>query len=273
MVYPMSEVQHGQGGIAEVAGDWASQKALWLERMLGYEQVFTGHMRPHTMILEQIDPRLRMAKMLRCMRAIHSIKSLHLCRWLRRAVEEEDFLGFASAGRFLIEQCAAFVYFGGGKMAPLLAQWNGVEEPDPAAVAELCDVMDRFLTGTRYDWAPVFRGHVPEQALPRESKSQINILTCVQKWEKLEPGVENFYGIFCDMVHPNVGSMIVLLQHEAGRFSVGGSGGDPLGRIVVNRTMERLLEMLEVLSKVLSRLEAEDRRITQYLESRGMQIS
>ena len=37
---------------------------------------------------------------------------------------------------------------------------------------------------------------------------QVNVLTCVKRWAQQEPGVLIVYNLFCDLVHPNIGSAL-----------------------------------------------------------------
>ncbi|WP_171037638.1 hypothetical protein [Pseudoalteromonas sp. S3776] len=54
--------------------------------------------------------------------------------------------------------------------------------------------------------------------------SQVNILTCIQKWSKDKGSVEILYDLFCDLVHPNIGSSMLVMQTWDDGIGFGGKG-------------------------------------------------
>lgn len=51
---------------------------------------------------------------------------------------------------------------------------------------------------------------------------QVNTATCLEKWAADEPGVGVLYDLLCDMVHPNIGSMMSTMVPDGNemRFRV-----------------------------------------------------
>jgi hypothetical protein len=48
---------------------------------------------------------------------------------------------------------------------------------------------------------------------------QVNILTCVEKWAEETPAVLVAYNLFCELVHPNIGSsFLVASTNERGLY-------------------------------------------------------
>ena len=39
---------------------------------------------------------------------------------------------------------------------------------------------------------------------------QVNVLTCIEKWAEETPEVLIAYNLFCDLVHPNIGSSFLV---------------------------------------------------------------
>ena len=174
-------------------------------------------------------------------------------RALLRALEEKDYLVFALVGRSLIEQFAVLVYYGREKVAPLLRERRISELPVEEATA-LAAVLNRFIAGHRHSWEGFFAG-VPaawRQAAPPEP--QVNILTCLQKWDRISPGVGAAYSMFCDMVHPNLGSVLLHARVEAGELVIGGRDSDGCGSQIVEHALPRLVRLLQEVPVLLDHL-------------------
>lgn len=60
-------------------------------------------------------------------------------------------------------------------------------------------------------------------------QTQVNILTCLETWIREEPAIGKLYGLFCDLVHPNLGSTLMVTRIYDQKIVVGGSSGTSFG--------------------------------------------
>lgn len=158
-----------------------------------------------------------------------SAKYVSLALTIVESVNKYDFLTYALAARSIIEIVATFRYFMRNMIAPIVHEIAGSTHYTAAQVQQLITQEDIYLRGTRFDWNEFFEtGFAPlneryaqwiaEKKKDKHAKKwrpgrtppveQIGVATCLEKWAKAEPGVGTLYDLFCDMVHPNIGSLI-----------------------------------------------------------------
>jgi hypothetical protein len=61
----------------------------------------------------------------------------------------------------------------------------------------------------------------------------VNVLTCVEKWAKETPAVLIAYNLFCELVHPNIGSSFLVCSSDSDRLHFGKHKGEP-GAVILN---------------------------------------
>lgn len=202
------------------------------------------------------DPARRVQAGFAVLGAVYTAKLRAIAAALRRSLEEREFIIYASAGRLLLEHFAMLVYYGREKIQPLL----GEEGPDGLSAEkapELGLVLDCFLSGNRHDWSAMLRESFPVHLVEgRVRQQQVNILTCVARWNRVEPGAEELYHLFCDMVHPNVGSLLLLLHRDGDGLLVADRERASIAEEVVGGTAPRLLVLLERTPSILDRIRA-----------------
>lgn len=186
--------------------------------------------------------------------AIYAAKLRSLAYALSYAITSREYLVYASAGRMIIEHLAILIYYGRDKIEPLLKRGNPIGIT--AAQAEvLGDVLDQFLSGRRHDWlaiaGPLLPAHLLEQRQPRQ---QVNILTCLKRWSRRDPEIDSLYSLFCDMVHPNVGSLLLFLHREEESLVVADPQRASVAEAIVAQTAPKLLEILEHGPDILDQL-------------------
>jgi hypothetical protein len=236
-----------------IESDGLSLSAL-LEELLSIEQKIGARRRVCRLTFGENDPHRRVESAFSCLHGVYLSKTEALCRSVRRALEEADYLVYAMAGRSLIEQFAMLIYYGREQIEPLLAG----RQPSQLSAEEsqaLFAVLHRFITGQRYDWAPFLQAELPRGWFREgEPVAQINILTCLKKWERNRPGVNELYGLFCDLVHPNMGSVLLHMRVEGNQLLMDDRGGRTLGRAIAERTSDQLLALLREAPDLLDRL-------------------
>ena len=150
-------------------------------------------------------------------------KFAQLSESLLDSVEEKRFLVYALAGRSLIELSATLRYYMVHLYKPLFDK--GLHSS--ANFEQLIEIDDRHLRGGRFDWNSFFLKryselkddavkHLANKKAKQKHISagiiteQVNVLTCIEKWAEGTPEILIAYNLFCDLVHPNIGSSFLV---------------------------------------------------------------
>ena len=203
-------------------------------------------------------------------------KFAQLSETILDSVENKRYLTYALAGRALIENTAMLRYY-------ILSQYKPLMEPlmdkgsfSTADMKQLIEIDDRHLRGGRFDWESFFFQHyakLKDDAVKQlESKKakqrhvaqgiiaeQINVLTCIEKWAETTPEVLIAYNLFCDLVHPNIGSsFLVASTNDKGLYftpskgrSVGSDIFEQSFPILVSVTQKPFGKYLSMLMKTI----------------------
>lgn len=181
-----------------------------------------------------------------------------LSHGILEAVECSNFLVYALCARALIETTATLRHYMVEEYRPLLDKGQlGAEE-----LRRLVEVDDRHLRGTRFDWESfLFRRYakLKQEAIAhleakRKKKTplvtqediiapQVNVLTCVEKWATELPEVLIAYNLFCDLVHPNIGSTFLVASSSADGLFFSRFRGEPVGRQIFEHSLPILLSV------------------------------
>lgn len=150
-------------------------------------------------------------------------KFAQLCETVLDSVENQRYLIYALAGRSLIEFTATLRYYMLFQYKPLLDK-DSLTHDD---MKRLIDIDERHLRGSRFDWESYFlerygklKDDTVKQLASKKAKQkyiaagiiaeQVNVLTCIEKWAETTPEVLITYNLFCDLVHPNIGSSFLV---------------------------------------------------------------
>lgn len=183
------------------------------------------------------DPRLQVLKQVDGIASLASAKLMALCAMMDHALATRNWLGYCMAGRSLIEHAATLRYYLWEKVQSLTEQRTEEGRITPEHVTEIRQILFQCIRGGRFNWADVLeqwsevRDLAPQgdQPLP----SQVNILTCIQKWAKTEPKIDQLYGMYCDLVHPNLGGSLLVIGLHQGEISFGAGASHPMGEVIV----------------------------------------
>ncbi|QKK01303.1 MAG: hypothetical protein HND55_00770 [Pseudomonadota bacterium] len=181
-----------------------------------------------------------------------------LSNGILEAVEGSNFLTYALCGRSLIETTATLRYYIHHEYKPLL----DTGELGPDEMRKLVEIDDRHLRGTRFDWESfLFRNYakikedamahldakrkkkIPSAAQESTSRPQVNVLTCVERWAEQSPEVLLGYNLFCDLVHPNIGSNFLVASTSPDGLFFSRFRGEPVGRQIFEQSLPILLSM------------------------------
>ncbi len=175
-------------------------------------------------------------------------------------LNEENYLLYGLIGRAIIEHTAVLRYYVTSKMLPLAHEVVADGIVTDSEIEELIQWLDKHLAGRRFDWnnflADYFQqieGLKPE---PRVQPAQVNILTCLEKWGRENQSIIPLYELFCDLVHPNLGSTLLITRILDNHLIVGGERGKPLGQEIFQRTFGELLELFQEVKEQLIQLQS-----------------
>jgi hypothetical protein len=169
------------------------------------------------------------------------VKYVSLTISLIEAVNKFDFLTYALAARSIVETVATLRYLLVEKLDPIIRHMTGAITPEQ--VKQLLAEEDAYLRGTRFDWNEFLENDfhplneryaewLEEKKKDKNAKKwkpgrtslieQVSTATCLEKWARIEPGIGVLYDLLCDMVHPNIGSVmsIMVTDKEQIRFKV-----------------------------------------------------
>lgn len=160
------------------------------------------------------------------LRVIYNIQLLKLALigdQLTHAVKSKNFLSYALAGRSMLEHVAVWRYFLVEKYAKIVRPGQEISFDDFKSLIEL---HKKFLYGTRFDWSSwlgqdrtglesaylqsIIDKKNKKNNLADQKNISVNVLACVEKISRENPKFGVYYEMFCDLVHPNLGSNIFL---------------------------------------------------------------
>jgi len=164
------------------------------------------------------------------------------------SVKDSNYIAYALAGRSFIEHVAVWRYYLVEKYAPILSSSKGIGFEEALI---LIKIHKKHLYGTSFDWGQWLKkdysglendylakiSDKKKKQYDKESRenAQVNVLTCVQKSAKILPKIGVYYDMFCDLVHPNFGSNILL-------FSLSGDNKIVINNQSSQRIGDRLIE-------------------------------
>ncbi|MGK7953429.1 MAG: hypothetical protein AB4368_32750 [Xenococcaceae cyanobacterium] len=179
---------------------------------------------------------------------------------LIQVLNEENYLLYGLIGRAIIEHTAVLRYYVTSKMLPLAQEVIADGKVTEAELESLIQWLDKHLAGRRFDWnnflvdyLSQIEGLKPESAV---KPTQVNILTCLEKWRKENQSIIPLYELFCDLVHPNLGSTLLITRMLDDRLVVGSDRGKSLGQEIFHRTFGELLELFQEVQEHLTQLQS-----------------
>ena len=127
-------------------------------------------------------------------------------------------------------------------------------------IEELIQWLDKHLAGRRFDWNNFLADHFQQikglKPEPIVQPAQVNIITCLEKWGRENQSIIPLYELFCDLVHPNLGSTLLITRILDDHLIVGGEKGKPLGQEIFKRTFGELLELFQEVKEQLIQLQS-----------------
>lgn len=186
--------------------------------------------------------------------SIYTNKLSLLSRALIQALNSGDFLSYGMIGRSVFEHTAVLRYYLITKMLPMIDEIKSDGVITPEETVELLSLMDKHIRGNRFAWEEFFSKAFDSRSKIRVKKpfqEQVNVKTCIDKWVREEPSIGPLYGLFCDLVHPNLGSTLLITRLSGDQLGIGGSAGEPLGLVIFTHTFQSFLNLFKELVPLL----------------------
>jgi hypothetical protein len=196
-------------------------------------------MAEHLVVTTYEDVRELHNNYVRAIMASTAAKEISLTTTLIEAVNKYDFLGYALAARSIVEIVATLRYLLVNRLHPIIHEMTLAGQYDVSHVRRLITEEDIYLRGTRFDWLEFFEkgfqplneryaGWLTEKKKDRTAKKwkpgraapveQVGTTTCLEKWAAAQSGVGVLYDLLCDMVHPNIGSVMSTMVPDGNRI-------------------------------------------------------
>lgn len=155
-------------------------------------------------------------------------------------------------GRSLIEHAAVLRYYHTNLIVPRLQEPIKKGTITPEEIQELIEILDKHLRGGRFDWQSFLTGNF-DNLMENTTVSipqQVNVKTCMEKWAKETPSVKVLYDLFCDLVHPNIGSTFLILKQWSDGIGFGGQSGKLFGFDIFERTFVGVAGIVKEIAKL-----------------------
>lgn len=181
-----------------------------------------------------------------------------LCQSLIQSLNSENYLMYGLIGRAIIEHTAILRYYVTSKMLPLVEMALADGIVTESEVEGIIPWLEKHLRGQRFNWAEFLADYFNELNQPASStsgeSSQVNILTCLEKWIKDHADIGAMYALFSDLVHPNLGSTLLISRLVNNQVGIGGDSGDAVGLEIVKRTFTQLVDIFTEVQEQLRKI-------------------
>lgn len=176
-----------------------------------------------------------------------------LCQALIQSLNTENYLIYGLIGRAIIEHTAILRYYVTDKMLPLVELALEDGQVTESEVAEIIPWLEKHLTGQRFNWAEFLADYVTHPTVG--DSPQVNILTCLEKWTKNNSDIGVMYALFCDLVHPNLGSTLLICRLVDNQVGIGGNQGEAIGLEIFKRTFAQLVQIFTEVKEQLLKIQ------------------
>jgi hypothetical protein len=179
--------------------------------------------------------------------SLYAAKLLQLFESIENSIENEHYLIYAQSGRAVLENIAMLRYYSKHKdiEAASVAWKNGSLTAQNLKNAN--NAIDCFLRGNRFAWDAFINGQFDNLTNKdhKDHLKQVNSTTCLEKWFKESPKLESLYDLFCDLVHPNLGSNLLMIGEQDDKLVAGAVGAESISIFIIAPTLAGVLGAFE----------------------------
>lgn len=231
---------------------------ILLERLTHVIGVLRQSQGPEAPFPKTTDPLIHFNAYVDFSLSIYFAKLLQLFEAIEYAVENERYLIYAQSGRAILENVATLRYY--SRHADFIAAsqaWKSSTLTD-AVLRQASTTLDRFARGNRFSWDAFIEGNM--QALSKtpdqEHLAQINSSTCLAKWFTDSPKLAPLYDLLCDLVHPNLGSNLLVLGVHGDNLVAGSHSAKSTAMFIIAPTLAGILSTFKEFSSCVAALAA-----------------
>jgi hypothetical protein len=222
----------------------------------------TEHLRAMAQKLEcpwkpdESDPRMLHNNYARNLVTCYVSKFSDLSDGLLVALKRKNYLVYALTGRAMIENVAALRYYVQYQYKPIFEK-GSLSADD---FRKLIEIDDKHLRGSRFDWESFLFlrysklkddavQHLKDKKDKRKIivdsvvQEQVNVLTFIDKWASETPEVLIAYNLFCDLVHPSIGSSFLVASVSKGNLYFSSFKGERVGKNIFEQSFPILLSV------------------------------
>ena len=194
--------------------------------------------------------------------AIYLTKYSRLLTSLIEAVNRGDYITYGLVGRSIIEHTATLRYYWDKRLTPIIHAASKRGHLTHDEVALLVDSLDKHLRGSRFDWVAFELREY--EALQRKSRfhrkhnrnttpDQISVVTTIDHWAKDQGSARIAHDLFCDLVHPNVGSSFLVMSRSNDAIAVNANVPSEVGFSIFRKSFPLLVSLaIREASRVLA---------------------
>jgi hypothetical protein len=159
------------------------------------------------------------------------------------SINEKNYLIAALCGRSIIESTATLRYYNKEciKKITILSEkeMKGESIYDQKFIETIIEIINQHMHGSRFDWMKFFTTDKKTFAekLIEEAKAKnkdyvesLPIARLLDSWNKDMPELRFYYDFFSDLVHPNLGSNLLLMDLNNNTASIGGNSEKLIGK-------------------------------------------
>jgi hypothetical protein len=156
----------------------------------------------------------------------------------------------------MIENVAALRYYVQYQYKPIFEK-GSLSADD---FRKLIEIDDKHLRGSRFDWESFLFlrysklkddavQHLKDKKDKRKIivdsvvQEQVNVLTFIDKWASETPEVLIAYNLFCDLVHPSIGSSFLVASVSKGNLYFSSFKGERVGKNIFEQSFPILLSV------------------------------
>jgi hypothetical protein len=190
--------------------------------------------------------------------SMHISKFDQLCQSIVFAKNNDFFLQYGLAGRSLIEHAAVMRYYFRQHVKPIVDQVvkEGVVKNEH--ISDLIQHFDRLLRAGNFDWALFLHGKFEDLLIKKKPEGtagpQVRVGKCIELWAKEKPMVSPYYQLFCDLVHPNIGSSFLVMQKIENGIGFGKKSENSVGEDIFMMTLPGIVTILKDVTSILKAL-------------------
>ena len=200
------------------------------------------------------DPRVLHNSYARSLFTCYVSKFSDLSDGLLDAIKKQNYLVYALSGRAMIEHVATLRYYVQYEYKPIFDK-GSLSARD---FRKLIEIDDKHLRGSRFDWESFLFlrysklkadavQHLKNKKDKRKNivdsvvQGQVNVVTCIERWASEIPEVLIAYNLFCDLVHPNIGSAFLVASTSQETLYFSRFKGEPIGEKIFEQSFPILV--------------------------------